>query len=84
MFVTVVHPDAKGRHNAMNVWVDKITTGGFRVCMREFANFDGIHKNLKVVSNKAVTRFAAESTFFFFAFAVSTDPGGGGGLPYLT
>ena len=52
VFVSAVQPDTKGRHNAMNIWVDSIRNDKFKVCMRESTTFDGVHENLKVVSTK--------------------------------
>ena len=56
MFLTAVHKhdplnsNSENEHDAAIVWAEDVTTQSFRACVRELKNFDGIHKNVQVVS----------------------------------
>ena len=43
------------KHDAATVWVENIKTNAFTVCLRELQNFDGQHKDIKVVSEGPYT-----------------------------
>ena len=55
VYASIEHPERSNYQNAMTVW-SEITSRSFntkdiRVCGRELQNFDGIHKDIIVVSN---------------------------------
>ena len=50
VFVTVQQEHSDRPYDSMNIWLEDITKNGFVVCLREFMAFDGIHSDLKVVS----------------------------------
>ena len=50
VFATVQHQYSDRAFDAMNVWVEEISNGGFVVCLRELMTFDGVHSGLQVVS----------------------------------
>ena len=60
MFVTAVHKNdplnsnSENKHDAAIVWAEDVTNQGFKACVRELKNFDGIHKNVQVVSTSAL------------------------------
>ena len=47
--VTVKHNIPNQKQDAMNVWIENVTTSQFEVCLRESRTFDGPHNNLAVV-----------------------------------
>ena len=47
--VTVKHNIPNQKQDAMNVWIENVTTSQFEVCLRESRTFDGPHSNLAVV-----------------------------------
>lgn len=51
MFATVQHQYLDRPFDAMNIWVEEISNGGFVVCLRELMAFDGVHSGLQVVSS---------------------------------
>ena len=57
VFVTAVHkvdpqnPTTESKHDAAIVWAEDVIYQGFRACVRELKNFDGIHRNFQVVSD---------------------------------
>ena len=44
------HMVLKQKHDAVTVWVEDVTTTSFKICLRELQNFDGLHKDIRVVS----------------------------------
>ena len=62
VFVTAVHKhdplnsNSENKHDAAIVWAEDVTYQGFRACVRELKNFDGIHKNVQVVSTSALEK----------------------------
>ena len=52
--VTAVHENRRNKHDATSVWVEDISTKKFKTCFREIKNFNGIHRNLFVVSNHII------------------------------
>ena len=52
MLVTAEHTKRNVKHDATTVWVENIRMNTFKVCVRELQNFDGQHKDIKVVSDK--------------------------------
>ena len=50
IFVTARHHLLKRRQDAMALWVEDVRRDSFKVCLRETKIFDGLHKNIKVVS----------------------------------
>ena len=60
VFVTAVHKhdplnsNSGNKHDAAIVWAEDVTKQGFRACLRELKNFDGIHKNVQVVSSRTL------------------------------
>ena len=51
IFVTVRHQALKRPQDALALWIDDLREDSFKLCAREIKSFDGIHKNIKVVSN---------------------------------
>ena len=41
VFATVHHQYSDRPFDAMNIWVEQISNGGFVVCLRELMTFDG-------------------------------------------
>ena len=54
VLVTAEHTRRNVKHDAATVWVENIRTNTFKVCLRELQNFDGQHKDIKVVSGTAL------------------------------
>ena len=50
VLVTAEHTVVGLKHDAATVWVENINTNTFAVCSREMQNFDGLHKDIKLVS----------------------------------
>ena len=50
IFVTARHHVLKRPQDAMALWVEDVRRDCFKVCLRETKIFDGLHKNIKVVS----------------------------------
>ncbi|XP_067041439.1 uncharacterized protein [Acropora muricata] len=48
VFATVHHQHSDRPFDAMNIWVEEISNGGFVVCLRELMTFDGVHTGLQV------------------------------------
>lgn len=38
----------------MSVWIERVTTSQFEVCLQESRTFDGLHSNIMVVSNVCI------------------------------
>ena len=57
IIVTARHQVLKRPQDALAVWVEDLRKDSFKLCARETKIFDGIHKNIKVVSNIPVTWF---------------------------
>ena len=53
--VTARHQVLQRAQDALAVWVEDLRKDSFKLCAREAKIFDGIHKNIKVVSNIPVT-----------------------------
>ncbi|XP_022809824.1 uncharacterized protein LOC111346825, partial [Stylophora pistillata] len=51
IFVTAIHDDTNRTQDAMALWVEDLKVDSFTICLREVKIFDGLHKNLKVVSD---------------------------------
>ena len=50
IFVTARHHLLKRSQDAMALWVEDVRRDIFKVCLGETKIFDGLHKNIKVVS----------------------------------
>ena len=50
IYVTVRHQILKRPQDALALWVEDVRRDSFKVCLRETKIFDGLHKNIKVVS----------------------------------
>ena len=50
VFATVEHQYSDRPFDAMNIWVEEISNGGFVICLRELMTFDAVHSGLQVVS----------------------------------
>lgn len=55
IFVTVRHQVLQRPQDALALWVEDLRKDSFKLCAREIKIFDGIHKNIKVVSDIPVT-----------------------------
>ena len=49
--VTARHQVLKRPQDALAEWAEDVRKDSFKLCARETKIFDGIHKNIKVVSN---------------------------------
>ena len=52
--VTVKHGTPNQMQDAMNVWIEHVSTTRFEVCLQEWRKFDGPHNNLSVVGKNSV------------------------------
>ena len=43
------HTVLNQKHDAATAWVEDVTRSSFKICLREMQNFDGLHKDIKVV-----------------------------------
>ena len=70
MFATVQHQYLDRPFDAMNIWVEEISNGGFVVCLRELMAFDGVHSGLQVVSSctRRSFHFLFHVIFTFYSF----------------
>ena len=50
IYVTARHQILKRPQDALALWVEDVRRDSFKVCLRETKIFDGLHKNIKVVS----------------------------------
>ena len=57
IFVTARHQVLKRPQDALALWVEDLRKDSFKLCARETKIFDGVHKNIKVVSDIPVTWF---------------------------
>jgi len=48
--VTAEHTVVGLKHDAATVWIENIHSNTFEVCSREMQNFDGLHKDIRLVS----------------------------------
>ena len=51
MFVSAKYTRDTKPEDAMYVWLENVSSGGFEVCIREFSRFDGKHEDTIVVIN---------------------------------
>ena len=63
--VTARHQVLQRPQDALAVWVEDLRKDSFKLCAREAKIFDGIHKNIKVVSSIPVTWFRR---YFLFCY----------------
>ena len=64
IYVTARHQILKRPQDALALWVEDVRRDSFKVCLRETKIFDGLHKNIKVVSEfllLPVTRLKVDS-----------------------
>ena len=52
VLVSSEHTYAGRNHDAATVWAENVEVGKFTVCSREMQNFDGLHEDIIVVSEK--------------------------------
>ena len=55
--VTAIHNTPNQRKDATIVWLESISTSQFEVCLKESRKFEGLHRNLTVVSNMFLAYF---------------------------
>ena len=48
------HGTPNQMQDAMNVWIEHVSTTRFEVCLQEWRKFDGPHSNLSVVGKNFV------------------------------
>ena len=48
--MTAQHTVVGLKHDAATVWVENVNSNTFLACSREMQNFDGLHKDIKLVS----------------------------------
>ena len=58
MLVTAEHTTPFVKHDAATVWVENAKTNTFKVCLRELQDFDGQHKDIKVVSDTCLSGYS--------------------------
>ena len=51
VLVTPSHKLAKRPQDAMALWIQHPSVDSFTLCVRETKLFDGLHQNIKIVSN---------------------------------
>ena len=51
VLVTPSHKLAKRPQDAMALWIQHPSVDSFNLCVRETKLFDGLHQNIKIVSN---------------------------------
>ena len=51
VLVTPSHTLAKRPQDAMALWIQHPSVDSFNLCVRETKIFDGLHQNIKIVSN---------------------------------
>ena len=64
MFITAVHKSLQNKHDAAIVWAEDVTYKGFRACVRELKNFDGVHKKVEVVSGDLIYMLSSNRVIF--------------------
>ena len=52
MFLTAKYTRSVKPNDAMYLWLENVSSGGFEVCIREFLSFDGKHQDTIVVSKR--------------------------------
>ena len=50
VLATPSHQFPERSQDAMAVWVEELTEGSFKICLREVKIFDGLHKGITIVS----------------------------------
>ena len=55
IFVTARHQVLKRPQDALALWVEDLRKDSFKLCARETKIFDGVHKDIKVVSDIPLT-----------------------------
>ena len=50
VLATPSHQFPERPQDAMAVWVEELTEGSFKICLREVKIFDGLHKGITIVS----------------------------------
>lgn len=55
ILVTPSHQTPEGPQDAMAVWMEDSLRESFKICVKESKIFDGVHKNIEVVSKVVVT-----------------------------
>ena len=51
-YATPVQRQPEKEGDASLIWVESISTFGFKLCLRELKNFDGAHSSIRAVSEK--------------------------------
>ena len=52
VLATLRHSVRDFKHDAASLWVEDIHTDSFSLCVRELQNFDGLHENVSIVSDR--------------------------------
>ena len=55
ILVTPNHQTPERPQDAMAVWMEDSRRDSFKICVKESKIFDGVHKNIEVVSKVVVT-----------------------------
>ena len=50
VFVTSAHKINQNSQDAASIWVEDPSVNSFKICFRELVSFDGVHRDLDVVS----------------------------------
>ena len=50
VYATPVQRQPEKEGDVSLIWVESISTFGFKLCLRELKNFDGVHSNIRAVS----------------------------------
>ena len=56
IYITARHQILKRPQDALALWVEDVRRDSFKVCLKETKIFDGLHKNIKVVSELLLLR----------------------------
>ena len=59
ILVTPSHQSPERPQDAMAVWMEDSREDSFKICLKESKIFDGVHKNIKVVSIVTLAVFAS-------------------------
>ena len=52
VIVTAEHYRSGLKHDATSVWLEDVSASSFKICLREFQNFAGVHDDISVASIK--------------------------------
>ena len=66
VIVTAEHYRSGLKHDATSVWLEDVSASSFKICLREFQNFAGVHDDISVVSIEIKEQETTGYIFLFF------------------